>query len=323
MKNNILVSVIIPVYNVEKYISRCIDSVMNQKYKNIEIILINDGSTDRSGEICEKYAARDPRIQYINKNNEGVSVARNKGLDVAKGDFITFIDADDYVDVDFINTVVEKINKNNSDIIICGNYDVDEEYKVIKNSIEAEERCFNSEDAIRELCKEKLFKSVIWGKCYKRELFNKYKFNKETKIAEDLEVLYKVLSEAEIITYIPDRLYYWLSRTNSATKVSFNSDWEKELSICECIIDFCKINYPNIFDYSVRRYVRINLALMRKIVESDNNKKEYIRLSKNLWKYKINDKKVFTFKEYRLYIISKYIPRITRKLLIMKYTRRG
>ena len=122
MKNIDLISIIIPVYNVEQYLSRCIDSVINQTYKNLEIILIDDGSTDDSGEICDEYALKDNRIKVMHKQNGGVSSARNEGLDISKGNYIGFIDSDDFIEKDMYEFLYDLLTKNNCDISCCNKF---------------------------------------------------------------------------------------------------------------------------------------------------------------------------------------------------------
>ena len=115
-----LVSIIIPVYNTEKYLSKCLESVINQTYKNLEIILINDGSTDKSKEICESFAKKDKRIQILNKENSGVSSARNHGMRLAKGQYIAFIDGDDYAEENYIEELLKNLKQTESDCVLCG-----------------------------------------------------------------------------------------------------------------------------------------------------------------------------------------------------------
>ena len=115
-----LISVIVPVYNVERYLRQCIESITNQSYKNLQIILIDDGSKDNSGKICDEYAEKDKRVEVIHKENTGVSAARNTGLDNAKGEWITFVDADDWVEKNFCEILIKKATENESDCIACG-----------------------------------------------------------------------------------------------------------------------------------------------------------------------------------------------------------
>ena len=126
-----LISIIIPVYNVEKYLDKCINSVLMQTYKNIEILLINDGSTDSSGQICESYAKKDSRIKVIHKENGGLSDARNVGIEHSTGSYIMFVDSDDYIDCNMASVLYNLLNSTNSDMAICNCTKVDEEYNML------------------------------------------------------------------------------------------------------------------------------------------------------------------------------------------------
>lgn len=139
-KNEAIVSIIIPVYNAKKYLANTLDSVIKQTYKNLEIILVNDGSTDNSKDICESYAKIDKRIKVINKENGGVSSARNYGLALAKGEYISFIDSDDFLVTDMIETLVNDIQNTNAEIAVCGYWHVtEEEYQKIRRTAINEE----------------------------------------------------------------------------------------------------------------------------------------------------------------------------------------
>ncbi len=171
---NELISVIVPIYNVDNYLEKCIDSIINQSYKNLEIILIDDGSTDDCGIICDKYKKNDERIIVIHKKNEGLSSARNKGLDIAKGNLISFIDGDDYIEHNMLATLKKNMEKYESDIsICCCNH--------IKNNKKYNRFCNTS---IKEFVSEGKCKylnmyneysplsNCVWNKLYKKEIFN-------------------------------------------------------------------------------------------------------------------------------------------------------
>lgn len=175
--NNELISVIIPVYKVEKYLDECIQSVINQTYKNLEIILVDDGSPDNCGKICDEYAKKDNRIKVIHKENGGLSSARNAGLDIARGEYISFIDSDDYVSKDFIKNM--SIQMANADLIICG----------MKNVYKEDEKCDEKENVVIKNetltfieANQKLIKPkneiyvTACNKLYRRELFDNLRF---------------------------------------------------------------------------------------------------------------------------------------------------
>ena len=165
--NNPLISIIIPVYNVEAYLQKCLDSVISQIYRNIEIILVDDGSTDNSGKICDEYAEKDERINVYHQQNGGVSRARNVGLEVAKGQYISFVDSDDYIDCELLQQVVTKANHQEFDIIIFG-------YNEIKTSgiypipIDPDIMLHNKRETILEDVLTDRIPNFLWNKIYKK-----------------------------------------------------------------------------------------------------------------------------------------------------------
>lgn len=175
-----LVSIIVPVYNTEKYIEQCIQSILNNGYSNIEILAINDGSTDNSGAILELLSRSDCRVKVINKVNEGVSVARNLGLDLSLGEYITFVDSDDYIKRGMIQDLVSRLEKNDCDIAVCtrcrvcDNIEIDEKINYFENIIDVSELDISKTNTIYDW-------SVTWGKLYKRELIGATRFPCEIK----------------------------------------------------------------------------------------------------------------------------------------------
>ena len=280
-----LISVIIPVYEVEKYIEKCLDSVINQTYTNLEIILVEDGSKDNSSKICDEYAKKDKRIQVIHKENAGVSSARNTGLDKANGKYIAFIDSDDYVDKEYIEYLYNEITKNNADISICGTIDIDENENVCKESKKIE-KTLNLEETLQELLQEKYYSSVVWAKMYKAELAKKVKFNENLKIAEDFDYLYNIIKNLEKTRVNTTKsLYYYKIRTNSATTNSYNENWGKEIVLSEDVIKDCKTNFEPLVQYAIRRYIRINYTCMMKVLRQNQDDKIYKKLQENVKKY--------------------------------------
>lgn len=287
--NNIKISIIVPVYNSEKYLEKCLKSIVNQTYENIEIILVNDGSTDNSKKICEHFEKNDRRIILINQDNKGVSAARNIGIELSTGKYITFIDSDDFVAQNYIEDLYKQCNDKNADLSICGTNDIDNNKKIIKTSIKYS-NIVDAKEAMKELLNEKYYTGVVWAKMYKKDLFKDIKFNKKIKIAEDLDVLYRVIDKCNLINIdTSKKLYYYRIRENSATAVNYNKDWNNEIKICKDIISFIKNRYPDILDFAIKRYIRINVTCINNIMKNNLNKKEeLIELQKNIKKYKKN-----------------------------------
>ena len=216
-----MISVIVPIYNVEKYLEKCINSIMNQTYRDLEIILINDGSTDSSGQICDKYKKIDERIKVVHKENKGVSSARNRGLDIAKGDYIGFVDSDDYIHPNMYEILYNNLINNDCDISMC-NYvkGVQEGYKFnnIKNNIEL----LDNLEQMRCFYNDKLGQILgCYLKLYKKELFNDLRFD-ENRIFEDWLIAHQIHSKCDKMVYIPNILYFYRQREGSIINSSFS-----------------------------------------------------------------------------------------------------
>lgn len=209
MKNEILISIIVPVYNGEKYIDKCLKSLVNQTLKNIEIIVVNDGSKDKTQNIVEKYKKENSNIILINSTNKGVAAARNKGLKIAKGNYIGFVDSDDYVDLNMFKDMYELAQKNNYDSVQCNFYYTDYNKTVIGNK-------FYMNNFDLKIYMINLF-PVIWNKIYKRELLENVLF-KEGVFAEDVEFLYRVMPNIKSMGYIKTPLYYYYQRFDSESR---------------------------------------------------------------------------------------------------------
>ena len=165
-----LISVIVPVYNVEKYLEKCVSSIVNQTYKNLEIMLVDDGSTDSSGKMCDEFAKKDDRIKVIHKPNGGLSDARNSALKIAKGDYIGFVDSDDYIADDMFETLCDLMEDNNSDISIVSFYEIYNNKLIgVRDSKELEN--MTKLEAMKELLIDSKIQSYAWNKLFKRELF--------------------------------------------------------------------------------------------------------------------------------------------------------
>lgn len=216
------VSIVVPVYNVEKFLDDCIKSILSQTYKNLEIIIVNDGSTDKSYELCQGYCS-DDRVKIFDKINGGLSSARNVGIKIATGDYISFIDSDDYIREDMIEKLVNSLEQNDADVSCC-NFDFcDENSKILNvhkvNNFETE--VLNSEQAISMLLYEEYYKCYAWNKIYRRSLFDDVEYP-EGKLYEDITTTYKIFKKSSKVVFIKDALYHYRVRNNSITKKKFN-----------------------------------------------------------------------------------------------------
>ena len=318
MEKEDLISIIIPIYNVEKYLEKCLNSVISQTYNNIEIILVNDGSKDKSKEICNNYAKRDNRIRVIHNENKGVSNARNTGIDIAKGKYITFIDADDYVDKNYVDVLYALCIKNNADIAVCGVKDEDYAGNVINETNEMEIK-LHKKEFLKELLNEKYFFSVCWAKLYKNNVIDNIRFNEDMKIGEDFEFLYKLLQNVNI-AYIntTKKTYHFLMREGSATKSGFNEEWKKQIDFCEKVIQ--DVANTDIEEYAVKRYFKSIMPCIITILKTESNYNDIKYLKDKLKKYKkyIKKNKLLTKKEKTFFYIIMINPYILKKIFQIK-----
>lgn len=220
---NDLISVVIPVYKVEKYLGKCLDSIINQTYKNLEIIVVNDGSPDNCSKIIEEYSKKDKRIKVINKVNGGLSDARNVGIENSNGKYISFVDSDDYVSKYYFETLYNNLNKYNCEISIC-NQIIFEEKDTIVDKINSEDiKIYNSTEALKLMLYQKKINNSAWGKLYLKSLFEKVRYPKG-KIYEDIPTTYKTFLNSEKICVSSCKYYFYLKRNNSiSSKFSENT----------------------------------------------------------------------------------------------------
>lgn len=232
MDSNKLVSIIVPVYNVEKYLKRCIESLCNQTYENIEIILVDDGSTDSSGMICDQYKKKDRRVKVIHKLNGGLSDARNKGMEIASAQWITFVDSDDYVSLSYISNLIEAVMNENADMAITNlkkTYsDKTEKYITDVKSVV----CLSKNQALEDYFYGKL-PAYAWGKIYKKDTLMKFPFPKD-KIYEDAHVFHKIIDDCERIACVDAVDYYYYQRFNSIANCQYSS---RNMSLLEADIN--------------------------------------------------------------------------------------
>ena len=210
MQQNDLISIVIPVYNAEKKLSRCISSVLNQKYSNIEIVLIDDGSKDNSLIIANEWKKKDSRIKVISKENGGVSSARNKGIANSKGDYIMFVDADDWVSDNYCNDMIRAAQKYKADIVICGFVDIFDDSKIVHTAL-YDSSLYNKTGKYKEVCMDLIKTGMSNSPCNK--LFRKCKiqdfFNEERSMGEDLEFNLKYIEKVNEVVCINENLYFY------------------------------------------------------------------------------------------------------------------
>lgn len=291
---NKLVSIIIPVYNAEKTLGKCLSSILNQTYNNLDIIVVNDGSTDNSDNICKKFQNKDKRINYIYQKNSGVSNARNSGINLVKGEYVTFIDADDWIDNDFIESLMNLIVKNNADVITSTAIDFTDDKVINKVDSELKYKIINnSDEMLKELFKGKKYNSVSWGKIYKKEVIINQKFDEDLKIAEDLKFLILVLKNCNKLVATNIRKYHYYINDGSAIHSGFNENWIDAISYYKDII--YKYNDTNLKIYAILNYVSVNLSCYYNF-NLNHEEKIYIKSNLKPFSFHILVNKNFNFK---------------------------
>lgn len=267
-KNDDLISIIVPIYNTSKYLERCIKSIINQTYTNVEILLIDDGSTDNSYEICHQYSKSYENIKAFHKRNEGLSSTRNFGIYKAKGKYISFIDSDDFVASNFLEELYWNLIKEDSDISVCSIYKFTKENKINKKSIVTKTlKNFNRYNAMKELIKfnGKLTNHAV-NKLYKKELFKEVNFLVGKKF-EDIDFMYKILNESKKISTFDDKLYYYYIRNNSITGNLKKNDIYDKIDIILKRDEFIKENYNNLLDSCNEYLVHSFIVIFKQLVK--------------------------------------------------------
>lgn len=264
-KNNVsesmpLISIIIPVYKVERYLKRCVDSVVSQSYRNIEIILVDDGSPDNCGKICDEYAKADSRIKVIHKENGGQSSARNSGLDLSNGEYIGFVDSDDYIDSEMYETLLKLSLEHNADIVECecragksenfSVYGKNDHTVEIYSNLEAIEKFYFGEQ-INGLT------SMVWDKLYKRHLFDKVRFYDGYNIREDANITPKLFYHSDkIIKYNYNMYNYCIeSPDSSSLSISMNKFYDPVVLMNDLKEFYDDINQPMYSNFAYAMYV--------------------------------------------------------------------
>ncbi len=283
--NNPLVSVVVPVYNAEKYLDRCIDSIVNQTYNHLEIILVDDGSPDECPKMCDEWAKKDSRITVIHKENAGAGMARNTGLDNANGDYIFFVDSDDYVSTQIVEKCLLNAEKSNSDMVIFGRYDVFDDGKCIKKDIKTNKFIFDKNDIQNELISALLdyefgIGMSIWSKMYKVQTIkrlNKRFVSEREFFSEDVYFGIDLLADIDKATVVNENLYFYSVRDNSLSrKFDINRYQAQNDSFYERTIELARIkNLPeNVIKHIAVRYHMYSIANMKQLIIADLDKKQ-------------------------------------------------
>lgn len=291
--NNPLISIIVAIYNVEEYLPKCIESILKQSYKNIELILVNDGSSDGSLQICNRYVLEDKRVKVISKNNGGQSTARNLALDVANGEYIGFIDGDDWIETDMYQTLYDVTTLENADIVQCGWYKVDSSgQKTIPYTNQFRE-IYSSNEGLDELIKSqgKHLNTSVCCKLFKKEIACEVRFS-PVRAYEDDEYIFKTIALAKKIICIDTPLYNYLNRKNSTMTSAFNLNKLALITIQKNICELLKIRYPKHFLYMQKVLCSKQFYLLNCLLSNPEN----VRMSEEA--LKLETEILLSYSEY-------------------------
>ena len=273
--DNLLMSIIVPVYNVEEYLSRCIDSLINQTYQNLEIILVDDGSPDRCGAICDKYAAKDNRIKVIHKQNGGLADARNAGIGICTGEYVMFVDSDDWIELNACKVISDIIGETNADLVVFARNNVYDNGKIIKSKTHGSKLVSSSEclkALVYRIVNSGVFSSSC-NKCYSRDILDGLRFP-VGKLAEDQGFTYKAIHRANRIYISDQHLYNYYQRSGSISHREFTIKLrEDEYEMWINRLSFIKDNYPELVDYQIGQILGdmyISKVLIKRNDESRN-----------------------------------------------------
>lgn len=259
----VMVSIVVPVYNVELYVAKCIESVLEQSYDEWELLLIDDGSEDGSGEICDKYAKEDSRIKVIHQKNRGVSVARNMGIEKSQGDYITFLDPDDYLSKEYLEQMLNCLLEATADIAISSMCQVTVFGDIIGFESEIKEKeVIASRTAMVRCLYERQLVPGVCGKIFKRNVWGGHRFLADCVLAEDVWALYGILNTMRKVVLCDEGVYYVRVRPGSALRSSFTPYKMSALDLCERIVEESyKNSQENIYKAAVAKLVAVSFHL--------------------------------------------------------------
>lgn len=310
MEEKMQVSVIVPVYKVEKYIKRCLNSIVNQTYRDLEIILVDDGSPDNCGKICDEYAKQDSRIKVLHQENGGQSKARNEAMKIAKGDYFCFVDSDDYIATNMIERLVSLAQHNQADIsMIDYTFFSGEQADVAKQN---EDKCliFTNVELIKNMhtVPGELY-VVMWGKLFKRELFEGITFP-EGRICEDLAILYKLYDQSNKAVYSAEVLYYYYrNNVDSSTFQIKDKFYTDVFNALDEEITYMEHAHADLVEYPRKTYLYWIFDYYRGLWK-EGNKENKGKMKMLLKKYRALFKLNRGLKKDKFYSIFYYVPNL-------------
>lgn len=262
------VSIIVPAFNVEKYIAKCLNSILKQTYKDYEVLIINDGSTDNTPVICEQFAKQHPEITIFNKKNGGLSSARNYGIKKARGKYVTFIDSDDYIEPTYLYTLIDDITANNCEISMV-KHNIVYPHKTINTGTHTRIK-LDSQECLKKMLYGDDVDVSAWAKLYEKNLFTNIEYP-NNRLFEDSATTYLLIDKANKIFLNSTPLYNYIIRNDSITNKSFNKNNLDLIEATFQMTSYIESKYPMLKQACERRNIYAHLSVFRKIALADNN----------------------------------------------------
>lgn len=308
---NYIVTIIVPIYNNEKHIKKCLDSLLSQTYKFLEIVLVDDGSTDSSLKICNQYMKKDDRVIVVQKQNEGVASARNEGIKIAKGNFLVFVDSDDYIENNMIESLLDMVNRKDSDLGIC-NY--------FYNNVTKLKEDISKEEIYRLILDKRYFRGFVWNKIYKTEIIKKYniRFDNDIFIGEDYLFNCKYIEKCNKISYTNQKLYHYVCNYESVLHKALDKKHLTIIKAYDKIVKIYKDVTPKNLKYLYISYIKICCNIIYRntlIKEKLDIKSIYIKRKEIMSIIMKTDIKLFKKVEVLIYYLFPVLIGKMRKIL--------
>lgn len=300
MSANPLISVIVPIYGAEQYLDRCVESIVNQSYTNLEILLIDDESPDSCPAMCDAWAVKDHRVKVIHQQNKGPSGSRNAGLDLAEGDYISFVDSDDYIELNLFDLMLHAIHVTNSDIAILDEHNCKINTKDIKNNLAT----YNQEETVLYIIST--LNNSPCNKLYKRNIIDKHRFYEGKTYGEDLDFLSRIFTHVRRSVLLPYHGYHYEKREGSITTSALNDKSFDELFFKDRVLQVMKDEFPYAAQYMEKYCFTARMHLLRKIKKAKKSaqylsyQKQYHHYIKNHYK---EVRQLLKMKEIALYYL--------------------
>ncbi|WP_100012064.1 glycosyltransferase family 2 protein [Lentibacillus sediminis] len=307
------ISIVVPVFNVEPYLKKCIDSILNQTFKDFEVILVNDGSTDNSGQICNEYLDMDARIKVIHNKNGGLSSARNAGLSVSKGEYVGFVDSDDYISENMYEILYHHVIEAASDIVVCDLLPVEEGESHDANQVDPE--CtvchYTNTQALHKLYDAKSTFVYAVNKLYRRSIFNDVAYDKG-RLYEDEFIIHQLLYKSEKVTYIQATLYFYVQRAGSIVNSSFSvKKFDRVYALKQREVFFRNKNLPELHQKALKHYMEVFFwyyYLARQDLKEAGQEREELKKTFNDSLYSLMKHREIGLKQKAMFLVFRVNP---------------